>query len=177
MGAGLGSRSDDRGRGGVSMSSRGREADAPATLGSHHRCDDETRHDVAPPEPSQRVIEGSARGVCGQHRSGARGTGVPANILVPAGSTNTNLLPPNSIRDRTQMLQADVIQAPVRWLASNPLDGSRASEFAQRWDVRTRVCHCKNASRLRARPRRGRFLAAQGIPRRLKAVDLAGRRS
>jgi 3-oxoacyl-[acyl-carrier protein] reductase len=50
---------------------------------------------------------------------------------------NTNLLPPNSTRDRREMLQPDVMQAPAVWLASDA-----SSEFtgqrivAERWDER-----------------------------------------
>jgi NAD(P)-dependent dehydrogenase (short-subunit alcohol dehydrogenase family) len=63
------------------------------------------------------------------------GTGVTANILVPGGATNTNLLPPNSARDRGTMLQAEVMQAPVLWLASNASDGFTGKRLiAQRWD-------------------------------------------
>jgi NAD(P)-dependent dehydrogenase (short-subunit alcohol dehydrogenase family) len=65
------------------------------------------------------------------------GTGVTANVLVPGGPANTNLLPADSTRDRSKMLQADVMQAPVLWLASdasNDFTGKRI--IAQRWDER-----------------------------------------
>jgi NAD(P)-dependent dehydrogenase (short-subunit alcohol dehydrogenase family) len=65
------------------------------------------------------------------------GTGVTANVLVPGGATNTNLLPADSTADRSKLLQADVMQAPVVWLASeasNDFTGKRI--IAQRWDER-----------------------------------------
>lgn len=63
------------------------------------------------------------------------GTGVTANVLVPGGTTNTNLLPANSARDRSTMLQAEVMQAPVRWLASTASDGFTGRRIiAQLWD-------------------------------------------
>jgi NAD(P)-dependent dehydrogenase (short-subunit alcohol dehydrogenase family) len=65
------------------------------------------------------------------------GTGVTANVLVPGGTANTNLLPPESSRDRGQMLQPEVMQAPVVWLASEASSGFTGQRIiAQRWDDR-----------------------------------------
>jgi NAD(P)-dependent dehydrogenase (short-subunit alcohol dehydrogenase family) len=63
------------------------------------------------------------------------GTGVTANVLVPGGAANTNLLPPESSRDRSQMLQPDIMQAPVVWLASDASSGVTGQRIiAQHWD-------------------------------------------
>jgi 3-oxoacyl-[acyl-carrier protein] reductase len=63
------------------------------------------------------------------------GTGVTANILIPGGATDTNLLPPNSTRDRNNLLQPDVMQAPAVWLASDASEGFTGRRIiAQRWD-------------------------------------------
>ena len=69
-----------------------------------------------------------------------QGTGVTANVLVPGGAANTNLLPADSNRDRSQLLSADVMQAPVVWLASDASDGFTGKRIiAQRWDERLTV--------------------------------------
>lgn len=63
------------------------------------------------------------------------GTGVTANVLVPGGTANTNLLPPESARDRSQMLQPDIMQAPAVWLASDASNGFTGKRIiAQYWD-------------------------------------------
>jgi 3-oxoacyl-[acyl-carrier protein] reductase len=65
------------------------------------------------------------------------GTGVTANVLVPGGTANTNLLPPENSRDRTQMLQPEIMQAPVVWLASDESNGFTGQRIiAGRWDDR-----------------------------------------
>ena len=63
------------------------------------------------------------------------GTGVTANVLVPGGRTNTNLLPPDPDLDRDALIQPEVMQLPVVWLASDASDGINGRRFiAQRWD-------------------------------------------
>jgi NAD(P)-dependent dehydrogenase (short-subunit alcohol dehydrogenase family) len=63
------------------------------------------------------------------------GTGVTANVLVPGGTANTNLLPRESSRDRSQMLQPDIMQAPVVWLASDASSSFTGQRIiAHRWD-------------------------------------------
>lgn len=47
------------------------------------------------------------------------GTGVTANVLVPGGATNTNIISDFARFDRAALLQPDVMQAPVVWLASD----------------------------------------------------------
>jgi len=63
------------------------------------------------------------------------GTGVTANVLVPGGATNTNLIAPDAQRDRSELIQPVVMQAPAVWLASdesNEFNGMRV--IAQHWD-------------------------------------------
>jgi NAD(P)-dependent dehydrogenase (short-subunit alcohol dehydrogenase family) len=65
------------------------------------------------------------------------GTGVTANVLVPGGTTSTNLLPPESTRDRSEMLQPDVMAAPVVWLASDASSSFTGQRIiAKHWDER-----------------------------------------
>ena len=63
------------------------------------------------------------------------GTGVTANVLVPGGPVNTNLLPPDSPFDRAKLIQPDVMRVPVVWLASDAADGVNGRRFiAYDWD-------------------------------------------
>jgi NAD(P)-dependent dehydrogenase (short-subunit alcohol dehydrogenase family) len=65
------------------------------------------------------------------------GTGVTANVLVPGGATNTNLIAPDTGYDRAALIQPEVMQAPAVWLAS---DASHACNgrrvIAYNWDER-----------------------------------------
>lgn len=61
------------------------------------------------------------------------GSGVTANVLVPGGSTATNLSGPG--RDPTGRLKPDVMQAPAVWLASPASDGFNGRRVvAYYWD-------------------------------------------
>ncbi len=63
------------------------------------------------------------------------GTGVTANVLVPGGPVNTNLLPPDSPFDRAKLIQPDIMRVPVVWLASDAADGVNGRRFiAYDWD-------------------------------------------
>lgn len=63
------------------------------------------------------------------------GTGVTANVLVPGGPVNTNLLPPDSPFDRDKLIQPDIMRVPVVWLASDAADGVNGRRFiAYDWD-------------------------------------------
>jgi NAD(P)-dependent dehydrogenase (short-subunit alcohol dehydrogenase family) len=63
------------------------------------------------------------------------GTGVTANILVPGGPVNTNLLPPDTTFDREALIQPDVMQVPVVWLASDESSEVNGLRFiAYYWD-------------------------------------------
>jgi NAD(P)-dependent dehydrogenase (short-subunit alcohol dehydrogenase family) len=59
------------------------------------------------------------------------GTGVTANVLIPGGAVATHMTDPS----RTDLLQPEIMQAPVVWLASNASDGLNGRRFiAQFWD-------------------------------------------
>jgi len=63
------------------------------------------------------------------------GTGVTVNVLVPGGPANTNLLPQDTPFDRAALIQPDVMERPVVWLASdasNAVHGQRV--IAYYWD-------------------------------------------
>lgn len=49
------------------------------------------------------------------------GTGVTANVLVPGGSTNTNMIGPDV--DRSKLIQPEVMAGPAVWLASDESAG------------------------------------------------------
>src|SRR5438045_2061021 len=87
--------------------------------------------DVSQPaaaKSAQEAFVASAAGIL-------EGIGVTANVLVPGGATNTNLLPPDSSRDRTRILQPHVMGPPVVWLASAASDGFNGRRIiAQHWD-------------------------------------------
>ena len=62
-------------------------------------------------------------------------TGVTANVLVPGGVANTNILPEETDYDRNAIIQPEVMQAPVVWLASEESDGVNGRRFiAYNWD-------------------------------------------
>ena len=61
------------------------------------------------------------------------GTGVTANVLVPGGAVDTNLVPLEV--NRTGWIQPRIMQAPVVWLASEASAGSNGRRFiARNWD-------------------------------------------
>ena len=68
------------------------------------------------------------------------GSGVTANVLVPGGATYTNMTASTLADARDQLIQPDVMQAPVVWLASeasNGLNGQRI--IAYFWDERVPI--------------------------------------
>ncbi len=63
------------------------------------------------------------------------GTGVTANILIPGGPVNTRMIPDASGIAREKLIQPDVMQKPIVWLASDESDGVTAMRFiAALWD-------------------------------------------
>ncbi len=63
------------------------------------------------------------------------GTGVTVNVLVPGGRANTDLIPDDAAHDRSDMIQPDVMQKPVVWLASEASDGINGQRFiGYYWD-------------------------------------------
>ena len=62
-------------------------------------------------------------------------TGVTVNVLVPGGGTNTNLIAPEPNLDRSALIQPDVMQAPVVWLASDESSAVNGRRFiGYYWD-------------------------------------------
>ena len=63
------------------------------------------------------------------------GTGVTVNVLVPGGMASTDLIPDDADHDRSNMIQPDVMQKPVVWLASEASDGINGQRFiGYYWD-------------------------------------------
>ena len=63
------------------------------------------------------------------------GTGVTANVLVPGGPTNTNLIARDKPYDRGDLIQPEAMQAPVVWLASDQSKEVNGRRFiAYYWD-------------------------------------------
>jgi NAD(P)-dependent dehydrogenase (short-subunit alcohol dehydrogenase family) len=63
------------------------------------------------------------------------GTGVTANVLVPGGRVNTNILGPAITDDRSALIQSEVMQAPAVWLASEDSKEINGWRFnASYWD-------------------------------------------
>ena len=65
------------------------------------------------------------------------GSGVTANVLVPGGATYTNMTAANTTYARDQLIQPEVMQAPVVWLASEASNGFNGQRIiAYFWDER-----------------------------------------
>jgi len=63
------------------------------------------------------------------------GSGVTANVLVPGGATYTNMTASSLGNARNQLIQPEVMQAPVVWLASEASDGFNGQRIiAYFWD-------------------------------------------
>jgi len=63
------------------------------------------------------------------------GTGVTANVLVPAGPTDTAFFPKGFPRDG--LLNPELMGPPVQWLASTEADGITGCRFIARdWDLK-----------------------------------------
>jgi 3-oxoacyl-[acyl-carrier protein] reductase len=63
------------------------------------------------------------------------GTGVTANVLVPGGATYTNMTASNPAYDKDKLIQPQVMQAPVVWLASEASNGFNGRRIiAYYWD-------------------------------------------
>ena len=63
------------------------------------------------------------------------GTGVTANVLVPGGPADTNIIPEGADYDRSALIRPEVMQAPVVWLASEASHNINGRRFiAYYWD-------------------------------------------
>lgn len=64
------------------------------------------------------------------------GTGVTANVLIPGGPVNTRMIDPANNFPRDKLIQPDVMQKPIVWLASTDSDGVNGMRFiAAQWDA------------------------------------------
>jgi len=64
------------------------------------------------------------------------GSGVTANVLVPGGAANTNLIPDGAF-DRHKLIQPHVMGVPAVWLASEASNGFNGRRLiAYHWDER-----------------------------------------
>lgn len=62
-------------------------------------------------------------------------TGVTANVLVPGGTTDTNLIPQDIAYDRESLIRPEVMGAPAVWLASEESGETNGMRFIARlWD-------------------------------------------
>jgi NAD(P)-dependent dehydrogenase (short-subunit alcohol dehydrogenase family) len=62
------------------------------------------------------------------------GSGVTANVLVPGGAADTNLIPDQAF-DRSRLIRPEVMGAPAVWLASAASDGFNGRRLiAFHWD-------------------------------------------
>ncbi len=57
------------------------------------------------------------------------GTGVTVNVLVPGGMASTDLIPDDAAHQRENMIDPQVMQAPVVWLASDASNGINGQGF------------------------------------------------
>ena len=56
-------------------------------------------------------------------------TGVTANVLIPGGPVNTRMIPDASGIPREKLIQPNVMQAPITWLASDDSNGINSMRF------------------------------------------------
>jgi 3-oxoacyl-[acyl-carrier protein] reductase len=64
------------------------------------------------------------------------GTGVTANVVVPGGPVNTAFIPENAPFDRDNLIQPEVMAAPICWLATDGTDSVTNCRFVSRlWDI------------------------------------------
>jgi NAD(P)-dependent dehydrogenase (short-subunit alcohol dehydrogenase family) len=63
------------------------------------------------------------------------GTGVTVNVLVPGGMTNTGMIPQEAGYDRAELIQPEVMTAPLNWLVSDDAAGVTGRRFlGVHWD-------------------------------------------
>ncbi len=63
------------------------------------------------------------------------GTGVTANVLIPGGTTDTDLFSDDAGFDRASLIRPEAMQAPAVWLASDESEGVNGMRFiAYHWD-------------------------------------------
>ena len=90
------------------------------------------RHNYSPYGQSKAALEAATS----TWASDLEGTGVTVNVLVPGGPTNTGFIPESAPFDRAKLVQPEVMQAPIVWLASERSNGITNCRFVGRdWDT------------------------------------------
>ena len=92
------------------------------------------------------------------------GSGVTANVLVPGGATYTNMTASTLGDARDKLIQPEVMQAPVVWLASETSNGVNGRRIiAYFWDEEVPIEErLQRASALAAWPQLGRQASVPG---------------
>ncbi len=81
--------------------------------------------------PTKASAEAAAAVMAGE----LAGTGVTVNVLVPGGTTNTDIVPPESGADRQAMLQPPIMVPPLLYLVSDAAGAITARRFlAVHWN-------------------------------------------
>lgn len=81
--------------------------------------------------PSKAALEAHTRIMAEE----LEGSGVSANVLVPGGPVNTRMIPVESGIPRDKLIQPEVMQRPIVWLASDDSNGVNGMRFlAALWD-------------------------------------------
>jgi NAD(P)-dependent dehydrogenase (short-subunit alcohol dehydrogenase family) len=63
------------------------------------------------------------------------GTGVTVNVLVPGGPADTRLVPEARVKDRSKLIQPEIMAPPLRWLVSPAAAEVTGRRFvAKLWD-------------------------------------------
>ena len=76
-----------------------------------------------------------------------QGTGVTANVLVPGGPADTNIISAEAEYDRNALIRPEVMQAPVVWLASEASHQTNGRRFiAYYWDENLPLEECLEKS-------------------------------
>ena len=81
--------------------------------------------------PSKAALEANTR-IMAQDLADS---GVTANVLIPGGPANTRMIPEATGFDREELVQPEVMRAPVCWLSSDDADDINGMRFiAALWD-------------------------------------------
>ena len=84
---------------------------------------------------SLRTVQGWPRSPGCPHGPRIGCTGVTANVLIPGGMTDTNIIPEDAGHDRASLMRSEVMQAPAVWLSSDESEGTNGMRFiAYNWD-------------------------------------------
>ena len=60
-------------------------------------------------------------------------TGVSCNVLIPGGAADTTMIPPDVMPDRSKLVPASAMAAPIRFLASPASDGVNGKRFVAQY--------------------------------------------